>query len=352
MVGVYSSIKVWDLIYAEFNVSQIEVLHQNLEPTGIRDYLDSIKPTITGPDQIQLFWSAGQVIGLRDFIIEAFNEFAESIPNPVVFWIGLLGPIDHTQLKFIVSNSMYFEYEANNFWKTRPMADPVDIDYSVRKTHKFLNMGTKDYPQRKFILSHIVNNGLLDQGYVSYAQLGSGQMPLIYTPEQVEHITSVGNTINHLLPMPSLDNSNEWTVMPTHFMTDSYLNMITDTYYETPDGYTFLSEKVFNAIHHGQMFIMLSPPGTLAYLRSHGYQTFSDFIDESYDDITNHYDRILAVTRSFMSFVQRPIEEIHEIYQKCIPILEHNRQRLTKASFLNDLFADVQKAISLKTIHK
>ena len=342
-----NSMPVWGEIYKEFNISRIEVLHGNLNPSDIQDFLDNIKSKITSPDQIQLFWSAGQVVGLHDkFIIDAFNEFAKSIPNPVVFCLGLLGPVDHTQFKFIVSDSMYFEYEANTLWKNK---SPIDIDYSAHKSRKFLSIGTKDYPQRKFILSHIINSGLLEQGYVSFSmQHGSGQMPLTYTPEQMDHIISVGKTIDHLLPIPKIDNSIQWIDMPRHFMTDSYLNMITDTYYETATGYTFLSEKVFNAIHHGQMFIMLSPQGTLRYLRSQGYQTFSDFIDESYDDIINHYDRILAVNRSFMDFAQRPIEDIYTIYQKCIPILEHNRKRLTETTFLNDLFADIRKAIHLK----
>jgi hypothetical protein len=205
-------------------------------------------------------------------------------------------------------------------------------------------MGTKDYSERKFILSNIISNGLLDHGYVSYKQVNRRDMYYTYRTEQRNYIMETANKIDNYLPLPPLDDSIEFDSMPRKFMTDSYVNMVTDTFYELPHGQTFLSEKVFNAIAHGQMFVMLSPANTLQYLKSIGYQTFGDYIDESYDAIEDNFERILAVTKSFIDFATQPKEKIHETYVKCLPILQHNQTRLYQNRYFDKLVARIKKA--------
>lgn len=311
---------------AATNVLWIKSPSHNLLLENLPDTFAKVQIAIENPTQIVIFWAAEYNITLDSALVKEFNQFADSLPNPVMLVTGLLGNWTqqwNSQTSFTISPLLYFDYEATTAWDN-------NIDLPVTRNKKFLSMGTKDYPNRKFILSNILTHNLKDSGYVSYAQLGNGTLSTgLYTPEQIAHITCVADQANSYLPLELLDaNPDAWVKMPRQFLTDSYLNMVTDTFYEVHDlGATFLSEKVFNAMIHKQLFIMLSPPGTLAYLREQGYQTFHDVIDESYDSIENNYDRLIAVNKSFIEFVSKPIEEIQDIYKACAQILEHNRSR-------------------------
>ncbi len=315
--------------------------------TGDRiDYTFSkIQEAIESPEQIIVLWAAEHNIVLDQLLVDNLNRFCDTVPNPVMFVTGVLGNWANEwqeKIKFTLSPVSYFDFEAASAW-------PDHKTWPEHRSKKFMCMGTKDYPNRKYLLSKIITGDLLSQGYVSYRQLGSGTLaPAHYSQESIKKIEYVANLADPHLPLKPLDNSVDYTEMPRHFMYDSYLNMITDTFFEHWGETTFISEKVFNAMLHGQMFIMMSPPNTLEYLRSVGYKTFSNYIDESYDSITDNYQRLTAVTESFLEFANKPIEEIHDIYSKCMSILEHNKQRVLEKTLPQRLINEFQRAINEK----
>ena len=67
----------------------------------------------------------------------------------------------------------------------------------------------------------------------------------------------------------------------------------------------------------------MSGQGTLEKIRSFGFKTFGPWIDESYDTITNNYQRLEAVKREIDRISTLDTNQIH---QELMPILEHNRQ--------------------------
>lgn len=318
----------------------------NLTPERISETIDKVRTAITSPKQIIVFWSAETNNLLDDNLVKHLNEFSESVSNPIIFVTGMLGrwAADWIgKIKFTLSPLMYFDYEALNTWEK-------DIEFPTTRSKKFLSMGTKDHANRKYLLSNIITNNLLDQGYVSYMQFGGGPLSGKFSLEEKEHITQVADLADSHLPLPAIDSvPNDWTRMPREFLTNSYLNMVTDTFYDTEVGTNFFSEKVFNAMIHQQLFMYMGPPGSLAYLRMQGYRTFSGLIDESYDLIDNHHDRLIALTKTFIEFVSRPIDEIHKIYTECVPILEHNRACVYQSPLPAILLTELKRAVYEKT---
>lgn len=329
------------------NVLWIKTSPPNVLEDSIESSLSKVRVAIQNPDQVIVFWAAENNITLEETLVKRLNDFSASLPNPVMFLTGILGDWIHDwngKLKFTVVPLMYFEYESCISW------DKSDSIFNVNRTKKFLSMGTKDYPVRKYILSNILTGGFKDDGYVSYARHhGSGMSPAHYTPEQHDDMNMVASRADAWMPMPQIDDyPDSWTKMPRDFLTNSYLNMVTDTFYDVHGNYTFISEKVYNAMIHQQMFIMLSPRHTLKFLRDNGFKTFGDFIDESYDEIESNYDRLNAVNNAFINFIGKPIEEIREIYIKCLPILEHNRQLVESKRLPSFLLSEIQRAINEK----
>ena len=77
-------------------------------------------------------------------------------------------------------------------------------------------------------------------------------------------------------------------------------------------------------------FVVVAPPKTLEYFKSFGYQTFSDFWDESYDDELDHDKRLAKLLTLVNSILNKPIEELREMYKQMRPIVEHNKQTYLK----------------------
>jgi hypothetical protein len=84
------------------------------------------------------------------------------------------------------------------------------------------------------------------------------------------------------------------------------------------------SEKVINAMKAGRPFIVASSVGTLAYLRQHGFKTFSEFWDESYDDETNHELRLQKIIELVDYIDSMSIDELKILYSKIKPTIEYN----------------------------
>jgi hypothetical protein len=180
-------------------------------------------------------------------------------------------------------------------------------------------IGTKDYPTRKYLLSRIVQAGADTNALISYKQINSNGINLSnYTQTQIDEITHVAEQVNHRLPWPALDSSIEFAQLPRELLLSTYINVITDTFFE---GDVFVSEKVYTAIAHGQIFVMLAPAGTLAYLRSQGYQTFGNFIDESYDAIEDNYLRLQRVAETVINLSRT---DLNCLYASCKSIIQHN----------------------------
>jgi len=130
--------------------------------------------------------------------------------------------------------------------------------------------------------------------------------------------------------MESVDK-NDRPVDVNHIK-NSYFNIVTESYmYNTslPQSHKTIfemSEKTYKALNC-QPFIHLGSYGVLKYMKSMGYETFPELFDESYDDIINHTDRLLAVVNAIEKVCKMDDKEFHNIYcESIIPKVIHNRE--------------------------
>ena len=86
----------------------------------------------------------------------------------------------------------------------------------------------------------------------------------------------------------------------------------------------FLTEKTYKPIFYKQPFILVSEPYSLKYLHSMGYKTFGSFIDESYDEITNPYQRMKHITSEVLKINSMSLEQLENIRVQIQDIVEHN----------------------------
>jgi hypothetical protein len=86
------------------------------------------------------------------------------------------------------------------------------------------------------------------------------------------------------------------------------------------------SEKTINAMSYKRPFICVAPPFTLEYIKKLGFKTFSNWWDESYDDETNHSERMNKIRYTLDSIKLKSIEELKSILSDMEDTLQYNQK--------------------------
>ena len=79
----------------------------------------------------------------------------------------------------------------------------------------------------------------------------------------------------------------------SYFFNRAFVSIVNETRFAQPTAN--FSEKVFQAIDNLRPFIIVSGPFTLECLKTYGFETFSEYWDETYDSETNHEKRLIKI---------------------------------------------------------
>ena len=101
------------------------------------------------------------------------------------------------------------------------------------------------------------------------------------------------------------------------------IHLVLETLFDTDTSY--LTEKIFKPMVMSQAFLIWGPPKTLEYLKDHGFKTFSSIWCEDYDQETDHTQRMSMLLDLCEDLLNLSDQEFKSVYQKCLPIIEHNR---------------------------
>lgn len=112
---------------------------------------------------------------------------------------------------------------------------------------------------------------------------------------------------------------------------ESFCDIVGESRFTRPIGN--VSEKVFKPICYKKPFVLAAPYKTLEYFKTLGFKTFSDFWDESYDDCENHEERLKKVLTVIDFIDNMSLTELRFMYEKMIPIMEHNFKKASELVF-------------------
>jgi len=113
------------------------------------------------------------------------------------------------------------------------------------------------------------------------------------------------------------------------------------------DDRIHLTEKILRPIACGQPFILCATYGSLEYLRNYGFQTFDSIFDESYDMITDPFERLNAIVKLMKKITQWSDSERSNNLIKLRRIADYNRQHFFSNNFFNRITNELRK--NLKT---
>lgn len=121
---------------------------------------------------------------------------------------------------------------------------------------------------------------------------------------------------------------------------DSFIEIVLETLFD--DCRLHLTEKTLRPIACGQPFLVAGTAGTLRYLRRYGFQTFSPWIDEAYDDILDPLDRLKAITATMQQISSLGSKQKLVLAKQLRTVTEFNRKRFFSPDFFNLVVTEFQ----------
>jgi hypothetical protein len=97
----------------------------------------------------------------------------------------------------------------------------------------------------------------------------------------------------------------------------------------------YFTEKTTKAIASNMPFVIIGVSGILKRLHKIGFKTFGEFWDESYDDIEDYSERFEKIKQIINWVASKDLNELTDIYNKMIPIFEHNKRVLNSIPEIN-----------------
>lgn len=219
--------------------------------------------------------------------------------------------------------------------------NPRAYDFTVlNRTHKWW---------RATAIADLKRTGLLERSQWSYnTELTLGDH---YEDNPIEVDTlNLGDYLKDFLnngpytcDVLTADQHNDHHLHVAEHYTQSYCHIVVETHFDADQsGGSFLTEKTFKPIKHGQPFILVAPAGSLAALKKLGYRTFDHAIDNSYDLVTDNTQRWLKVKQAIE---QIKSQDMDSWFAGCLDDICHNQQLFcsSKYSRLNSLHHKLSK---------
>jgi len=224
-----------------------------------------------------------------------------------------------------------------------------EIFNRTNKPYKFLFLNGRARPHRKYLYERLKRTGALDHALWTMLdatpcvwrtfQFRENGTDVMATPSTLQHLPlryEVDRYRNPVFGPIVPDRSNlkqelfhrEWGEIylePAPYV-DTYFSLITETICaESP--YSFRTEKTAKPLAMGHPFIVVSNPGFYRDLHCMGFQTFGHVIDETFDQIENHQDRVNRIAQIVTDLCQ---QDLASFLKECYNTCKYNQQHLAE----------------------
>lgn len=136
------------------------------------------------------------------------------------------------------------------------------------------------------------------------------------------------------------------STMSATYSSLDYKNTLFDCVLETiaDDRRVHLTEKTIRPIAAGQPFILVAGPGSLEFLKSYGFQTYGDIIDESYDSEQDSVKRFNKISKLMHDICNRnwTNEELYQLQK----IAEFNKKLFFSQEFHRAILDDLKNNLA------
>jgi hypothetical protein len=238
--------------------------------------------------------------------------------------------------------SVIFDYESNH----QAIKSTSKIFSKKNKPHTFLFLNGRGRPHRRFLIESLQGRGCLEQALwtnldgrpspsrdFSFIENGEDLLAkparLKWLPAEYEHTEfrnveiDTSDSKRKFIKMDLFNNLWGEIYLEPAAYTDTYFSLVTETVYNNPNS--FRTEKIAKPLAMGHPFIVAANPGYYRDLKNLGFRTFDHLIDESFDAIENHQDRMNKVAQVVQDVVQ---SDLGAFVAAAEDICKYNQQQL------------------------
>ena len=304
----------------------------------------------------EFFWGdyEGMMAQLKDAIAD--NEkiilyHQENINFYHTEWNGVpwINTIQMAELKQLVSgcknqicvlahgvhDSFPFEYINHfDFWIQikNINQDAETIDHTLPKKNDFLFL-TRRHTELRMQVRSALQDGYLEKSLYTYYTPNSGSRHL---PKEYEHpkFHDADYKENDPHYIPAI-----WKLYAKQYQSTKY-SIVAETV--ESNNIHCLSEKIFKPIIAGHIFVTVAGAGYLSYLRSNGFKTFGDYIDESYDADEDDQMRVNKIVQLCKNLSKMDHKKLYEITEH---ITKHNRTLFFSDAHLQSLNTTIKERV-------
>jgi hypothetical protein len=240
----------------------------------------------------------------------------------------------------ILNYDFYMKFKSTEFnevIKNRKSNNSIvnfyDFQSSIGKDKKDFLLLTRHWKLHRLILLNKLHRLGLNNSLVSWEKSYYDQNlinRLIEHDHNLEFIDLITNTsktidVDDLINVKGIGHENKEMYL------DTYISIVTESIFFQPDvkfPTGFLSEKIWKPIGHCHPFILVGPSKSLKHIKNeYGYMTFHPYIDESYDDIDDDYQRIKMIELEIDKFSKKTKEEKIEFLNNVKDICKFNQEK-------------------------
>jgi hypothetical protein len=239
------------------------------------------------------------------------------------------------------SKEEYIEFQEGIEWDgktSHPPNTPVTIkDYCL--PFNSLNRAHRNHrTEHLYFLAENKLQGLVSGG--AWFATHAIDMPVYQTVEYNHYKSVLTANYPKTVDVADLVNQVPNLINNLEIYENSQLTVVTESHFNQTGG-LFITEKTFRPLLVGHPFVILGQSGTLRKLRSWGFITEFDGLDQSYDDVVDDSERFLQFHQSLRNWcVQDPEIRRTAIY-KWDNIIQHNFQNYKKSNFKKTMFDNV-----------
>lgn len=275
--------------------------------------------------------------------------------------------LDDILKKYNWSSVYYFHHVlAAHDWYRGYQYDARLIPPQNRKLQKkfitFNRLTSSSRVYRSLLISELIDQNILDQGYVSYNDqcpeggsfrdnLQYGVNKGWYTKDVAEHAIANINSIELPLRIDYRDQpfipNQSFNLSAIVESQESFVYLVTETCYW--ENKCHLTEKIFKPIVSKMPFVLAGPAHNLEYLKSYGFKTFDKWWDEGYDTIEDPVDRMHAIGKVMKDICSRSLLELSNMLVEMKDVLEYNYQLFYSKELIdlvwNEMTVNIKAAV-------
>jgi hypothetical protein len=223
----------------------------------------------------------------------------------------------------------YFPDHELLFWHRNQEVMPAEIHHNPRP-FEFTALSRTHKWWRATAMADLERTGLLGHSQWSYGTTDIGDR-FEDNPIEIDHEPQLRAAVDRFMSHApytcdsmTTEQQNDHHLTEYAHYTQSYCNIVLETHFDADQsGGAFLTEKTFKPIKHGQPFVVVGAPGSLAALRSLGYRTFDHVIDNSYDLEINNTQRWIKIKAAIAKIKS---QNMQTWFNSCKDDVEHNQQ--------------------------